>query len=67
MDTEKIGSTLKSLRKAKRLSLKEMAEILGVTPAAVCMYEAGTRVPSDAIKKKYSEWSKKSVTSIFFA
>ena len=37
--------SLKTYREKARLGQKEFAALIGVTPSAVCMYEAGTRMP----------------------
>ena len=36
---------MKQLRERKRLSVRDMAELLGVTPHAVYKWEAGTQKP----------------------
>ena len=40
-----IGENIKKLREEKQISQKELAEIIGVTPAAVCVYESGKKEP----------------------
>lgn len=41
----KIGSTIKSLRKQKQISQKQLAEAIGVTAAAVSKWEKETCYP----------------------
>ena len=42
---------IKEIRKALGLNQAEFAEKIGMVPSAISNYEAGTRVPSDAIIK----------------
>lgn len=44
-------SRIKELRKSLGLNQSEFAEKIGMVPSAISNYEAGTRVPSDAIIK----------------
>ncbi|EHO21594.1 hypothetical protein HMPREF9466_00451 [Fusobacterium necrophorum subsp. funduliforme 1_1_36S] len=46
----KIAEKLKILRGNR--SQKEVAEALGITPAALSNYEQGIRIPRDETKKK---------------
>lgn len=62
----KIGKKLKQLREKDRKTQKELALIFGVTPATISYYEAGFRVPSDRIKKKYALYFDISIEDIFF-
>lgn len=64
MNRKKISKKLKAIRGNK--PVEEVALFLGVTSSAVMMYERGERIPKDNIKLKYSEFSGKSVQSIFF-
>ncbi len=45
----------KLLRIASNMSMKELAEKMGVSPAYVSEVEKGKRIPSNALRKKYSE------------
>ncbi|ACV28826.1 transcriptional regulator, XRE family [Anaerococcus prevotii DSM 20548] len=66
LKNKKVGNRLKKLRLSRGLSQKEMADILKVTRPLISMYEAGNRMPSPNIMKKYSIIFKKSVDDIFF-
>lgn len=65
IDKKKVGERLTALRGSR--TQKEVAEAVGVTPAAISMYEQGVRMPSDAIKLKLAALYKRSVVTIFFA
>lgn len=41
-----IGESIKDLRIARGLSIKDLADQAGVTPAAVSRWESGKRVPT---------------------
>lgn len=49
-----IGEKVKDLRAARKLSQKELAQILQVTPAAICNMELNSRQPSLAMLLKLS-------------
>lgn len=40
------GNKLKQLRNGKKLTQKELGEVLGVTKSSICCYEKGTRTPT---------------------
>lgn len=63
-DKKVIGERLRALR--GNLARTFLAKALGVSPAAVTMYEHGDRVPADKVKVKYAEIFGRSVQSIFF-
>lgn len=65
IDKKKVGKRLEALR-GKRTQ-REIAELIGVTPAAISQYENGERMPADDIKIKLSVLYKRSVATIFFA
>ena len=67
MDKREIGKTLAALRKERGETLEDVAKAVGTTYGAISMYEAGARVPRDAIKKKLSQHFGVSVEQIFFA
>lgn len=67
MNSIVIGQRLKALREKKGVTIYAVAESCGITAAAVCMYEAGKRVPRDAVKIKLANYYKKTVESIFYA
>lgn len=65
IDKKKVGERLAVLRGSR--TQKEVAEAIGVTPAAISMYEQGIRMPGDNIKLKLAKYYKRSVITIFFA
>lgn len=65
MDNNKIGERLKTLRGNKTQA--EVAQAIGITQAAYCLYESGQRIPRDPIKKRIAAYYKRSVNFIFFA
>lgn len=65
MDKNKICTRLKELRNKR--SVRSIAKEMGISPSALCMYEAGLRVPRDDIKVRIAEFYGVSVGSIFFA
>ena len=67
MDPKKIGAFLAELRKKKGKSQAEAARDLGISTAALSMYEMGERVPRDNIKIRIADYYKKSVGTIFFS
>ncbi len=48
-------------------TLKEVADSLGVTVAALSNYEQGIRTPRDEIKIKIAKYYEKTVEQLFFA
>lgn len=65
IDKKKVGERLAALRGSR--TQKEVAEAIGVTPAAISMYEQGIRMPRDNVKIKLAKYYKRSVITIFFA
>ena len=65
IDKKKVGERLAQLR-GKRTQ-KEIADAVGVTPQAICMYETGERMPADDVKIKLAQLYRRSVATIFFA
>lgn len=61
---QQIAKTLIELRGEK--SQAEVAAAIGVSPAAISMYESGERVPRDEIKCRIANYYKKPVGKIFF-
>jgi DNA-binding XRE family transcriptional regulator len=47
--------TARRLREHAMLTQAEVAEVVGVTPAAVAAWEAGRRAPSGHAARKYGE------------
>lgn len=64
IDVKAMAAKLVELRGDK--TQDEVAESIGVSKSALCMYETGQRVPRDPIKMRIAKYYKKSVTSIFF-
>lgn len=65
MNKQVIGKRLKDLRGDK--SQTEVTKSIGISPAALSMYENGERIPKDDIKVKLAEYYESSVESIFYA
>lgn len=64
IDVKAMAAKLVELRGNK--TQDEVAESIGVSKSALCMYETGQRVPRDPIKMKIARYYNKSITSIFF-
>ena len=45
-DRNAIGFRISELLKAKRITQKELAKIVGLTEATICRYKNGSRVPN---------------------
>lgn len=65
MDKKTIGDRLVRLR--GDTPQKVVAEAVGITQAALSMYENGARVPGDEIKIKLAGYYGTTVQSIFYA
>lgn len=65
MDGKKIAGRLVKLRDEKTQT--EVAAAIGVSRAALAMYESGKRIPKDNIKIKLSEYYRQTVQSLFYA
>lgn len=59
-----IGERIRKLR--GDTSREALAIAIGVTAQAICNYETGARVPSDAIKCKIAEYFGVTVQEIFY-
>ncbi len=66
MNNAQVAQRLKMLRKQKGVSIYEVAKACDITPAAVCMYECGERIPKDVIKIRLAKYFGESVGFIFF-
>ena len=64
MQNIEIGKRLIDLRGEK--SQREVAEAVGITQAALSMYERGERVPRDNVKIKLANYYGVSVAALFF-
>ena len=51
-----IGEKLTILRKSKKISQKQLAEIIGVRKSAVSLYETNKNDPTDPIKIKLAKY-----------
>ncbi len=60
-----IAQKMKQVRKDRRLSQKEVAEIFGLTQAAVSNYEKGTRIPDYNYLYSYATYFKVSLDYLF--
>ena len=64
MQNVEIGKRLVALR-GERNQI-EVAEAVGITQAALSMYERGERIPRDDVKIRLANYYKTSVAAIFF-
>lgn len=64
MDRIEAGKRLTKLRGDR--SQSEVAEAVGITQAALSMYERGERTPRDDVKIRLANYFDKDVASIFF-
>jgi transcriptional regulator with XRE-family HTH domain len=46
IDIQKTGANIKTLRKAAGIKVKDVADMLGVSPQAVAKWQAGTALPT---------------------
>lgn len=51
----KVGNKIKEYRELNKMTQKDIAEILGVEPATICKYEAGTIEPNIESLKRLAE------------
>lgn len=58
---------IKKEREQRGWTQMELAEKLGVSKATITKYEAGTRTPSDSVKKEIAKLFNQTVGVIFFA
>lgn len=63
---KRLGNKLRKLRVDNKMTQQQLADTFGLSVSAVSMYEMGKRVPSDAIKRKYSMFFDKDIENIFF-
>lgn len=64
MDNRKIGNRLVSLRGTR--TQEDVAKAIGVSVAAIGMYERGERIPRDEIKIKLASYYDTTIQAIFF-
>lgn len=60
-------NALKILRKERKITQEQLAEILGVTPDYVSIIERGKQNPGFHLAKKIADIFEKTVDEIFFA
>ena len=65
-DKKKTGEYLRKLRKSKKVTQQELSKALGISCAAVAMFEAGKRFPCDRVKAKYAAFFEQSIAEIFY-
>lgn len=51
-----IGEKIRSLRKRKGLSQRKLADLLGVSPSAIAMYETDKRTPDNELLGKIADF-----------
>ena len=66
VDNKKTGSRLRDLRKDAKMTVKEMAEAVGVSESSYSQYEQGVKRPRDDVKCRIANVHNVSVQSIFF-
>lgn len=64
LDSARIARRLIDLRGDR--SQQQVADDLGITRAAVGMYETGERIPKDEVKAAIAQYYDKTVQEIFF-
>jgi transcriptional regulator with XRE-family HTH domain len=47
--------SLREAREKAGMSMQELAKLVGVSPAAICRYEQGKRIPKTQIAKRLAE------------
>ena len=60
-----IGSNLKILRTNKGMRQSELADVFGITQAAIARYESGVTTPTEDIMLKYADYFDVSLDQIF--
>lgn len=50
-----LGEKIKKLRKQRKMTLKQLGEVLGFASNTLCMYENNTRTPSYETLKKIAD------------
>lgn len=58
--------TAQGIEKKKKMTIADVAEVLGIAPSTLTAYELGSRTPRDGVKEKIADYYGKSVSSIFF-
>ena len=64
MEACSIGDKLRELRGTRKQT--EVAAAVGITKAALSMYETGARVPKDSIKKELAKYFGVNVGTLFY-
>lgn len=63
---EDVAKRLKDARTKKGCTAKAVAVACGITETAVYMYESGSRVPRDTVKKALAKFYGTTVQRLFF-
>ena len=66
LDGKSIGQTIKELRTERGMTETALAKALGISQAAITMYETGNRIPRDEIKIRIAIFFERTVESIFY-
>ena len=66
IDAKLVGETLRNLRAAKRLSMREVAEKVGITVSSLAMIERGERTPRDDVKVRLAHYYGQKVGELFY-
>lgn len=61
-----MNEKLKKLREERKLSLNELSLLLRIPKSTLASYEAGTRVPRDAVKLQLSRFYGVGIEELFF-
>lgn len=64
MDKKVIGERLKALRGDK--TIRQVASDVGISYAALCMYETGERMPRPGVMVKLANYFNTTVQALFF-
>lgn len=62
---KQIGERLRGLRKKRKMTIADVAAVLGIAPSTLTAYELGSRTPRDGVKEKIADYYGKSVSAIF--
>lgn len=65
-DKKEVGRRLRSKRLEAKKDQSEVAKAIGISPAAVGMYERGERVPRDETKIELAKFYGVDVQSLFY-
>lgn len=63
---KQVGERLRGLRKKRKMTIADVAAVLGIAPSTLTAYELGSRTPRDGVKEKIADYYGKPVSAIFF-